>query len=76
MNGHRAISLEQPLTLTDPQDLSARSLRRLPAVSLAMYTRQDPCPIDEALRALAQAVDEMLQDQSNRVEETEIADTC
>ena len=42
-----------------------------------MYTRQDPCPIDEALRALAQAVDdEMLRDQSRGAEETEIDDTC
>lgn len=39
------------------QNLSGRTLRRLPIVSLAMYTRQDPCPIDEALRALSQAVD-------------------
>ena len=42
-----------------------------------MYTRQDPCPIDEALRALSQAVDdETLRDQSNGAEETEVGDTC
>ena len=41
-----------------------------------MYTRQDPCPIEEALRALAQAVDdEMVRDQSNGAAETEIGDT-
>ncbi|KAM0801378.1 P-loop containing nucleoside triphosphate hydrolase protein [Usnea florida] len=62
---------------TKSANLSARSLRRLPAVSLAMYTRQDPCTIDEAFRALAQAVDEeMLRDQSNGAAETEIGDTC
>lgn len=37
--------------------LSGRTLRRLPVMSLAMYARQDPCPIDEALRALSQAVE-------------------
>lgn len=60
---------------TKSANLSPRSLRRLPAVSLAMYTRQDPCPIEEALRALAQAVDdEMLRDQSNGAEELEVGD--
>ncbi|MCJ1263299.1 hypothetical protein MMC22_003169 [Lobaria immixta] len=38
--------------------LSARTLRRLPTLSLAMYTRKDPCSIDEALVALERAVQE------------------
>lgn len=38
--------------------LSARTLRRLPTLSLAMYTRKDQCSIDEALVALERAVQE------------------
>lgn len=53
-------------------NLSARTLRRLPVVSLAMYARLDPCPIDEALGALAQAVeDESLGQQGFGTGETE-----
>ncbi|MCJ1469013.1 hypothetical protein MMC07_007645 [Pseudocyphellaria aurata] len=37
-------------------NLSARTLRRLPTLSLAMYTRKEPCPIQEALAALDYAV--------------------
>lgn len=40
------------------QSLSARTLRRLPTLSLAMYTRKDQCSIDEALVALERAVQE------------------
>ncbi|KAA6412170.1 MAG: pachytene checkpoint component Pch2 [Lasallia pustulata] len=39
-------------------DISARTLRRLPALALAMYTNSDPCPIDEALTALSRAVED------------------
>ncbi|MCJ1364287.1 T-complex protein 1 subunit beta [Acarospora aff. strigata] len=38
--------------------LSARTLRRLPALALALYTDRDPCSMDEALTALSQAVDD------------------
>ncbi|KAI9876754.1 MAG: hypothetical protein M1830_005802 [Pleopsidium flavum] len=38
--------------------LSGRTLRRLPALALALYTNSDPCPMNEALRALSQAVDD------------------
>lgn len=38
--------------------LSARTLRRLPALALALYTESDPCSMDEALDALSQAVDD------------------
>ena len=40
------------------QELSGRSLRRLPALALAMYTTSDPCPIEEAVAALARAVED------------------
>ncbi len=52
------------------QILSARTLRRLPLMSLAMFAKHDPCPIDEALGALSQAVDkESLQQQKIATEE-------
>ncbi|MCJ1376729.1 hypothetical protein MMC20_007974 [Loxospora ochrophaea] len=40
--------------------LSGRALRRLPILSLAMHTMKDPCPIEEALDALSQAVEDFL----------------
>ena len=40
------------------EGLSARTLRRLPALALALYTDRDPCSMDEALTALSQAVDD------------------
>ena len=43
------------------QDLSGRTLRRLPTLALALYTTIDPCPIEEALRALSCAVNDELQ---------------
>ena len=60
-----------------PQDLSGRTLRRLPVVSLAMHAKQDPCPIDEALEALSQAVDhESLREQKNDTEDAKMIDAC
>lgn len=38
--------------------LSGRTLRRLPALALALYTESDPCSMDEALYALSRAVDD------------------
>lgn len=40
------------------QGLSGRTLRRLPALAIAMYTTSDPCPIEEALAALSRAVED------------------
>lgn len=40
------------------QDLSGRTLCRLPVLALAMHIRKDPCSIDEALVALSKAVEE------------------
>ena len=59
------------------QNLSGRSLRRLPVTSLAMYATQDPCPIDDALEALSQAVDnESLREQKDITEESKMIDCC
>ncbi|KAL9076826.1 MAG: hypothetical protein Q9161_000811 [Pseudevernia consocians] len=59
------------------QNLSGRSLRRLPVTSLAMYATQDPCPIDDALEALSQAVDnESLREQKDSTEESKMIDCC
>ncbi|KAL9098632.1 MAG: hypothetical protein Q9187_009623, partial [Circinaria calcarea] len=41
--------------------LSGRTLRRLPTLALALHTTIDPCPIEEALRALSCAVNEELR---------------
>ena len=38
--------------------MNGRTLCRLPALGLAMYTDRDPCPIEEALVALEKAVDD------------------
>lgn len=43
------------------QGLSGRTLRRLPTLALALHTTIDPCPIEEALRALSCAVNDELQ---------------
>ena len=43
------------------QGLSGRTLRRLPTLALALHTTIDPCPIEEALRALSSAVNDELQ---------------
>ncbi len=48
------------------QGLSGRTLQRLPTLSLAMYARQDPCPIDEAFVALYKAVPVARQSQGQR----------
>ena len=40
------------------KNLSGRTLRRLPTLALAMYTRRDPCSIEEAFAALSKAVQE------------------
>lgn len=40
------------------QNLSGRTLCRLPVLALAMHVRRDPCTIDEALVALSKAVEE------------------
>ena len=61
----------------DLQSLSGRALRRLPVMSLAMYSKQDPCPIDDALTALSQAVDnEASQGQKDGAEEARMIDYC
>ncbi|KAL6716190.1 hypothetical protein ACLMJK_005756 [Lecanora helva] len=52
------------------ENLSGRTLHRLPILSLAMYARQDPCPMDEALDALSRAVDEEM----NAAKETGVGD--
>ncbi|KAF6232364.1 hypothetical protein HO173_009469 [Letharia columbiana] len=58
-------------------NFSGRTLRRLPVLSLAMYTTQDPCPIDEALNALSEAVDnESLREQKDSTGETKMLDCC
>lgn len=45
--------------MTKPnQGLSGRVLKRLPAQALAMHVRVDPCPIEAAVDALSQMVDE------------------
>lgn len=72
---HASSDRPRMLTSTGLQNLSGRALRRLPIMSLAMYARQDPCPIDEALRALAQAVEnESLREQRDGTEETKMID--
>lgn len=55
---HASSDRPRMLTSTGLQNLSGRALRRLPIMSLAMYARQDPYPIEEALGALSQGVDE------------------
>jgi pachytene checkpoint protein 2 len=45
-------------TLMGNQGFSARTLCRLPILALAMHVRKDPCSMDEALTALAKAVQE------------------
>ena len=63
------------LNLIDLQNLSGRTLRRLPLTSLALYARQDPCPIDDAFRVLSQAVDnESLRERKDDTEETTMID--
>ena len=59
------------------QNFSARTLRPLPVVSLAMFSRLDPCPIDEALRALSLAVDDKsLRGQKDSAEDVKMIDYC
>ncbi|CAF9940264.1 hypothetical protein IMSHALPRED_001814 [Imshaugia aleurites] len=56
-------------------NLSGRTLRRLPLTSLALYARQDPCPIDDAFRVLSQAVDnESLRERKDDREEMTMID--
>ena len=40
------------------EELSGRSLHRLPALALALYTKNEPCELKDMMTALAQAVDE------------------
>ncbi|KAI4125609.1 MAG: hypothetical protein LQ347_005312 [Umbilicaria vellea] len=49
---------EKSDVVLDDQGLSGRTLRRLPALAIAMYTTSDPCPIEEALAALSRAVED------------------
>ena len=35
------------------QNLSSRTISRLPVRALAMYTEADPCPFSEAINALS-----------------------
>lgn len=60
------LASSQPFShINPPQNLSGRTLHRLPMLSLATYAKQDPCPMDEALEALSRAVDdESLVEQS------------
>lgn len=44
--------------LIEKQNLSGRTLCRLPVLALAMHIKRDPCTIDEALVALSKAVEE------------------
>ena len=44
--------------LIEDEDLSGRTLCRLPMLALAMHIRKDPCTINEALVALSKAVEE------------------
>jgi len=54
------------------QSLSGRTLHRLPLLSLAKYSMQDPCPMDQALEALSKAVDnELLTQQRIRIDQEE-----
>lgn len=48
----------QLIALLHLKGLSGRTLRRLPAVALALYTESDPCSLDDALAALSRAVDD------------------
>ena len=61
------------LTSHRVQNLSGRTLRRLPGTSL-LDSRQNPCPIDEALEALSQAVDNELS-RGQKEDRTEEAKT-
>lgn len=50
-----------PSTYQGTQNLSGRTLCRLPVSALALHVRKDPCSIDEALVALAKAMKEEIK---------------